>query len=74
MTLDEVVAKAAAEIDERIAELREQEVALLRAQAEPTEEEGEEFVHFRNSVWQEWRTEQLAKLCSWLERDCKPLH
>jgi hypothetical protein len=74
MTIEEAMAKAAAAIDEHVAKLREQEVLMLRAQAEPTEEEVEEFMRFRDSIWQKWRTDGLAKLRSWLERDCEPLH
>jgi hypothetical protein len=71
MTLDEAMIKAAKLLDEQIAVWRAE---MLCRTSEPTEEELENFKRFRDSEWEQWRTEHLAALRSWLKRDGEPLH
>ena len=73
MTIDEYMAKAHAALDEAYADALKRGIASLSEHGEPTEEEREAFTTWYQQMLETNRTENLAKIRSFLERDGETL-
>ena len=68
MTLDECMAKATAVLDEIVVDGMKRAHEVITMHADPTPEEYESFMQSQAQQLQDWRTTELAKMRSFLER------
>jgi hypothetical protein len=61
MTLDEMMERASAEIDEAIAMARQEEMRSLLAGC-PDEDERDEWLAWRDRTWSQWRKATVTNL------------